>query len=132
MNIIKAAVISALLTLFIGACVPVPLILGGASGGAVYSTTNDHIKDVFSISKEQAFETMIGLIAAENGQVTKSSMENGNIEAKVGKSLLFVTITPLNERQIEVSIRAKKYNELIPDKDAAVKFYRSFVKEVSK
>jgi len=130
MNSLKFAVLSAMLMVFISACVPAPLIFGGASGGAVYSTTSDHITDVFNISKEQAFETMIGLITKEDGSVTVSSISDGKIEAKLGKTLLFVTIKPVDDTSIEVSIRAKKHIELIPDKEASIRIYRAFVKEV--
>jgi hypothetical protein len=130
MQRMKLTVMSVMLLLFISGCIPAPLIIGGASGGAVYTTTSDHIKDTFNISKEQAFEVMIGIVAKEDGSVTVSSIADGKIEAKLGSSLLFVTIKPIDETMIEVSIRAKKHMELIPDKDTAVRIYRTFVKEV--
>ncbi len=111
----------------------VPLVIGGASGGAVYSGTSDHIEDVFSISKEQAFETMIGLITKDEGQIKVSSITDGKIHATIGKTLLYVTITPVDDMTIKVSIRAKKKHiELIPDKESAVRYYRAFVKAVMK
>lgn len=128
----KFAAMSVMLLLLVSACVPAPLIIGGASGGAVYSTTSDHIKDTFNISKEQAFEVMIGIVANEDGRVTISSIADGKIEAKLGKSLLFVNIKPIDDTMIELSIRAKKHIELIPDRDTAVKIYRTFVREVMK
>jgi len=132
MKNLRAAIIMLVLLTAIGACVPFPLILAGGTGGAVYSTTSDHIEDVFNISKEQAFETMIGLITQDDGQVNVSSISDGVIEARIGETLLFVNITPINDMSIKVSIRAKKHIELIPDKDAAVKYYRMFIKEVTK
>lgn len=128
----KAAVFSALLLLMVGACVPAPLLIGAASGGAVYSVTNDYIKDYFNISKEQAFETMMGIIAQENGEVTSSSIKDGKIVAKIGESNLFIDITPVNDRTIQVVFRAKKRVELLPDKELSVRIYRSFVKAVTK
>ncbi|ADD68180.1 hypothetical protein Dacet_1410 [Denitrovibrio acetiphilus DSM 12809] len=132
MRKIKLAVMLSVLTFALSACALAPLVVGGAAGGAVYSTTSDHIKDVFSISKEHAFETMVGIIAGEDGKITLSSITDGKIEARLGDSLLFVAISPLNETSTEVSIRAKKHMELIPDKDTAVRIYRAFVREVMK
>lgn len=132
MKILKTALISVLLMYVFSACVPAPLILAGASGGAVYSSTTNSVKDVFNISKEQAFETMIGIIAADDGHISVSSIADGRIEAKIGKSLVVVTIKPINDQAIEVTVRAHKYVELLPDKETAVKYYRAFVNEVVK
>jgi hypothetical protein len=132
----RLLVLSVALMSFFSACVPAPLLLvgaaGGAAGGTVYSKTNGTIKDIFNISKEQAFETFVGLINNDQGVVIVSSIADGNIEAKVGKSLLFIAIKPVNDMSIEVEIKAKKYNELIPDNDTAVRYYRTFIKEVTK
>ncbi|PLX69775.1 MAG: hypothetical protein C0603_02245 [Denitrovibrio sp.] len=130
-NLRVAAVLLVLLTVM-GACVPFPLFVGGASGGAVYSSTSDHIEDVFNISKEQAFETIIGLVAKDDGQIKVSSITEGKIQAGIGKTLLYVNITPIDDMTIKVSFRAKKHIELIPDKEASVRYYRAFVKEVMK
>lgn len=132
MKNIKFAVILTVLILALGACVPAPLIIGGASGGAVYSTTNDHIKDTFNISREQAFEVMIGILTSEDGKIEESSIADGKIKAKLRKSTVYITIKPVNERATEVAIRAKKHIELIPDKETSVRLYRVFVKEVMK
>jgi len=126
----KTAVVLAAAMFVLGACAP--LIIGGASGGAVYSTTSDHIKDNFRISKEQAFEVLVGLITADDGKITVSSIAEGKIQARIGNSFLFVNIKPINDMTIEVSFRAKKHIEIIPDKDTAVRYYRSFVKAVMK
>ena len=132
MKNLKVATVLLVLFTVMGACVPFPLIVGGASGGAVYSGTSDHMEDVFNISKEQAFETMIELITKDDGQIKLSSITDGKIQAGIGKTLLYISITPIDDMTIKVSIRAKKHIELIPDKETAIRYYRSFVKAVMK
>lgn len=131
MKHIKSSVLALVMMMLVSACVPAPFVLAGAAGGGTYAVTSDHIKDTFQISKEQAFETMIGIVASDDGKVTASSIADGKIEARIGKSILFVNIKPLNERLIEVSFRAKKHIELIPDKETSIRYYRRFIKEVT-
>ncbi|PLX65724.1 MAG: hypothetical protein C0602_13415 [Denitrovibrio sp.] len=132
MKHIKNSVLSLVLLFLVSACIPAPLIIAGGAGGGTYAFTSDHIKDKFDISKEQAFETLIGIITSNDGKVVVSSIADGKIEARIGKSILFVRIKPLNERTIEVSFRAKKHIELIPDKETSIRYYRLFIKEVTK
>jgi len=129
---LRAGIFLAAVLLLAAGCVPAPLIFAGASGGAVYSTTSDHITDVVNVSKEEAFEIMIGVITSEDGRVTLSSISEGKIEARIGKSLIFVSLTPLTENSAKLSIRAKKHNELIPDKDASIRVYKKFIKEAQR
>jgi hypothetical protein len=110
-------------------CVPFPIVMGGAAGGAVYSTTNDSVSDVFTMSKEQAFEAMIGILNRENAQITLSSIADGKIEARTNTSVIYINITPFNAESIKVAINAKKHIELVPDKDTAVRIFRLFIKE---
>lgn len=113
-------------------CFPAPLILVGASGGAVYSTTNDRISDTFVMSKEQAFEVMIGILNAQEAKINISSISEGKIEAQIDKSFVFVNITQASTETIKLVINAKKHVELLPDRDTAVKIYRLFIKETAK
>ena len=113
-------------------CIPAPLIFGGAAGGAVYTTTNDTITDVFTMPKERAFEALIGILNEENAQITLSSIADGKIEARTSTSVVYLTIVPFNADSIKITFSAKKHVELIPDKDTAVRIYRLFIKETIK
>jgi len=113
-------------------CVPAPLIFGGAAGGAVYTTTNDSVTDVFTMSREQAFEVLIGILNSENAQVTLSSIADGKIEARTNNAVIYITITQFNAESIKINFSAKKHVELLPDKDTAVRMYRLFIKETIK
>ncbi|TCK60773.1 hypothetical protein [Seleniivibrio woodruffii] len=117
---------------FMWGCFPAPLIFAGAAGGAVYSTTNDTMTDTFVMSKEQAFEVMIGILNKEDAKINVSSIADGKIEAKTATSAIYVRIEPFNAESIKMSINAKKNIELIPDKDTAVRIYRLFIKETIK
>jgi hypothetical protein len=133
MKSVKTIILSIAMILMVSACVPAPIIVGGVAGsGAVYTTTNDTIKDVFQISKESAFETFIGIFNREDAKIRLSSISDGKIEAVVGVSIVFVDIKPVNENSIKVTIKAKKHIEFVPDKETSVRIYRLFIKEVTK
>lgn len=133
MKQIKAVILSIMLLSIFNACVPAPIVVGAVvAGGGTYSITNGTIKDVFNVSKESAFENFVSIIADEEGQVKVSSIAEGKIEAKIGVSLVFITIVPQNENSIKVTISAKKHIELLPDKNTAVRIYRLFIKKVTK
>jgi hypothetical protein len=113
-------------------CIPAPLIFGGAAGGAVYSTTNDSVSDVFTMPKEEAFEVLIGILNRENAQITLSSIADGKIEARTSTSVIYINITQFNAENIKLAINAKKHIEFVPDKDTAVRIFRLFIKDTVK
>lgn len=127
----KLLLVVSMLTLVWG-CFPAPLLLGGAAGGAVYSTTNDRITDTFVMSKEQAFEVMIGILNAQEAKINISSIADGKIEAQVDKSLVYINITQASADSVKLAINSKKHIELLPDRDTSVRIYRLFIKETVK
>ncbi|MGE4318006.1 MAG: hypothetical protein AB7E96_03780 [Deferribacterales bacterium] len=132
LNTLVLASVFALMGIMWG-CVAAPVVVAGAAGGgAVYSVTADTVTDTFTMSKEQAFEVMIGILNSQDAKITLSSISDGKINAQIEKSLVYVSIEQFNADSIKLVINAKKHIEFLPDKDTAVRIYRLFIKETTR
>jgi len=131
MKNIKLLILATLFSFVFSGCVAVApvVVAAGAGAGGVYSVTTDSIEDNFNMSKDLAFETMIEIIKAENGIITKSSIYDGKIEGELISSKLFIEIKAVNDKQVKVKIEARKGMNLLPDKETAVRVHRLFLKE---